>query len=194
MEEELERELTKDKASLAFKDLGNHLDVLCECLSMSRSSYLDLSHNSLASHALKRILESIKMNDNLKVIDLTSNLIQDDGCLSLSSFLSRDPSNVIAISLPCNSISDRGCKALLDALRTNSHLKILDLRANYITDACIDDIKKLLEVNSTISEINVNKNDVSIRGMEILQEVWQPNRRTDIVIHLHLRFLIVSHL
>lgn len=74
--ERIQLELDKDNASLAFLDLNNHIDDLIKGLSSSlcKSTFIDLSHNSLNPYSFKAILESLE-NSYVKAIDFTSNNI-----------------------------------------------------------------------------------------------------------------------
>jgi hypothetical protein len=48
---------------------------------------------------------------------------------------------------------------------------MVDLRANYISNASLDDIVAMLKVNPSITELNVNKNDLSHDHMRTLVEM-----------------------
>jgi Ran GTPase-activating protein (RanGAP) involved in mRNA processing and transport len=104
---------------------------------------------------MKLIARGLEGNKTIKVLDLSSNLIMDDGAgvlaqvytllqllayrlflsaAALSVYIASPFCTLHAVSLACNTIGNKGFSALLSSVSQNNTLKTLDLRANYIND------------------------------------------------------------
>lgn len=65
-----------------------------------------------------------------------------------------------------NNITDDGASILLRALVDNNTLETLNLNINKISEATIDRLKCLLEVNKTIRKVSIKMNKISARNQK----------------------------
>ncbi|CAF1063913.1 unnamed protein product, partial [Didymodactylos carnosus] len=73
-----------------------------------------------------------------------------------------------------NQITDRGGKALAEALKVNSTLTQLDLGSNQISDRG-EALAEVLKVNSTLTKLNLYSNQITDRGGKALAEALKVN-------------------
>lgn len=119
---------------------------------------LDLSGNNITDEGAKRLASSLLVNKTLKVLNLSENHITDEGACKLAALLEQHPA--LEINVSDNRIGDRGLSALANALKENTHLKVLDLSGNLMTQSGLTSLTNLLEVNKTITTLKVSLPDV----------------------------------
>ncbi|CAI5638685.1 unnamed protein product [Oreochromis niloticus] len=101
-------------------------EALCSLLRSSSSSLreLDLSNNNLGDLGVKLLSDGIKSAHwKLETISLSGCLITEEGCASIASALSSNPSNLRELDLSYNHPGDSGMKLLKD-----QHLRLDTLR------------------------------------------------------------------
>eukprot|EP00985_Skeletonema_marinoi_P027785 scaffold23354_cov160-Skeletonema_marinoi.AAC.3 len=101
-------------------------------------------------------LDSIKIDDayvpnNLLSLFLFGNNIKADGCRELAKLLQRENATLEQLLLVHNKIDNEGIEILVNALRTNTSLKLIDLQNN--VGSTIEGIKLLLNLVNDISSI-----------------------------------------
>ncbi|CAK79885.1 unnamed protein product (macronuclear) [Paramecium tetraurelia] len=92
---------------------------------------------------LKKIIKAMNRSENLETINLKARTLTDDDIKIFSEALSRTISNIRALVLSRNEITDQGFQYLIDALWTNNTIKILKLKNNKLTN---ESLKYLIEI------------------------------------------------
>ncbi|CAD8072177.1 unnamed protein product [Paramecium sonneborni] len=95
------------------------------------------------TNELKKIIKAMNRSENLDIINLKSRNLTDDDIKIFSESLAITISNIRAIFLSKNQITDLGFKYLIDALWTNKTIKTLRLKNNQLTNECL---KYLIEI------------------------------------------------
>ena len=199
-------ESLKHNHSLLEIDLGNCViteegsKAIGDALIVNRSlQVLDLSGNPI-SVGVVHIAESLKQNDSLREINLSDCDISEKGCKAIGDALMVNRSlqvldlhsnpistGVVHIveSLKCNhsllelnficcGISEKGGKAIGDALMVNRSLQVLDLPRNPISTAVVH-IAESLKCNHSLLEINLTNCDISEEGADVLGSSLKEN-------------------
>ncbi|XP_041868233.1 uncharacterized protein LOC121656980 [Melanotaenia boesemani] len=106
-------------------------ETSCEPLSSVLSSQssslteLDLSNNDLQDVGVTKLCDGLKSpNCNLETISLSGCLITEEGCASLASALTSNPSHLRELDLRYNHPGDSGVKLLMAALKDPHRLSV----------------------------------------------------------------------
>ncbi|KAG8228122.1 hypothetical protein J437_LFUL000124 [Ladona fulva] len=72
-------------------------------------------------------------------------------------------------------LNSKGVKAMAEALRSNSFIRVLNLEDNHFTNEAVYHLREMLRVNATISELNLKGCKICQKGAEILALGIQAN-------------------
>ncbi|KAI4788668.1 hypothetical protein KUCAC02_035709 [Chaenocephalus aceratus] len=108
-----------------------------EALSLERCSLSEISCSALAS--------ALKSNIHLRVLDLGNNALKDSGVERLRDLLESPACRLQTLRLRSCSLSEISCSALASALKSNIHLRDLDLGLNALQDSGVERLRDLLE-------------------------------------------------
>ncbi|KAK5887190.1 hypothetical protein CesoFtcFv8_015816 [Champsocephalus esox] len=108
-----------------------------EALRLWRCSLSEISCSALAS--------ALKSNIHLRDLDLGLNALQDSGVERLRDLLESPACRLQTLSLWGCSLSEISCSALASALKSNIHLRVLDLGGNALQDSGVERLRDLLE-------------------------------------------------
>ena len=156
---------------------------------------MDLKRNQLSRHGICSLLQVMNpittmdlSGDNqtslMKVncfphLKLTGYKLGDRDIVLISDILK---TNTILnrISVARCGISEKGCKAIGDALMVNRSLQVLDLRHNPISTAVVH-IAESLKQNDSLREINLSDCDISVKGGEAIGDALMVNRSLQVL-------------
>lgn len=113
-------------------------------------------------------LEKVAANDpSLTTVDWCTKGIGDDEVIKLSDALC-DNTHVTILWLGGNMITDAGMKALAEVLKINTKVTTLSLGDNKITDASVKALVEVLPINDTITHLHLGGNKLTDVGEKYL--------------------------
>ena len=146
---------------------------------------LGLENNNLESSATV-ILQALKENSQLKVLNLNSN--------SMTGQVTEDLANVIKNNLGLEELylNDNDLKSsatvILQALKENSQLEVLNLSRNNMTGQVAEDLANVIKNNSGLEELYLYDNDLKLSATVILQALKENSQLK--VLHLNYSNMI----
>ena len=168
--------------AIANNSLLKKIDLFGETLSdhtisfffrgLTRSSSIEelsLCENGLSAAAVPSMVPFLQSANNLTRLNLGQNSLQTEGF----NFLLRALSNCPVEELFC---SNCGIESIeIDSENKPEHLKLLYLTSNNIdTDGCRG-LAKLLQGDSTLTELHLENNNIDDEGVEIMVETLKSN-------------------
>ncbi|XP_048020981.1 NACHT, LRR and PYD domains-containing protein 12-like [Megalobrama amblycephala] len=161
----------------------------------SRSA--QLNHCNITAEGCAALASALRSNSHLRELDLTQNIIGGAGLKLLSDGLKDPHCKLEKLRLRYCDITAEGCAALASALRSNSHLRELDLTQNKIggtglmllsdglkdlhckleklcncdiTDEGCAALASALRSNSHLRELSLSENKIGGRGLTLLSD------------------------
>ncbi|XDV26491.1 hypothetical protein PO909_030197 [Leuciscus waleckii] len=190
------------KKYISIKEGQNHmspdevLQKLLPVVEASRSA--EMYGCAITAGGCAALTSALRSNSHLRELDLTGNIIRDEGLKLLSDGLKDPHCKLEKLWLNGCNITDEGCAALTSALGSNSHLRELDLTGNIrigdkgltlLSDGLKDPHCKLeklrlsgcnitaegcaaltsaLRSNSHLRELDLSKNIIGDKGLKLL--------------------------
>eukprot|EP00039_Didymoeca_costata_P002572 m.61166 g.61166 ORF g.61166 m.61166 type:complete len:543 (-) comp11381_c0_seq2:210-1838(-) len=134
---------------------------------------LFLRGNGIGPVGLHSLTHAMRWNSTLQVLNLESNLINDEAIIPFAKIL--ESNKCLQFLYLCyNQIGERGAQALGEALRKNSILEYLNLKDNNIKDG-IKYIAEALKVNQGLHALYLYGNKLGNEGAAYLAEGLREN-------------------
>uniref|UniRef100_UPI003AAAAF7F NACHT, LRR and PYD domains-containing protein 3-like isoform X1 n=1 Tax=Centroberyx gerrardi TaxID=166262 RepID=UPI003AAAAF7F len=144
-------------------------EVLASVLSSQSSSLreLDLSNNDLQDSGVKLLSAGLgSPHCRLETLRLSGCLLTEEGCASLASARSSNPSHLRELDLSYNHPGDSGVKLLSAGLE---HLKTLRLNQCELSNQCCEALASVLSSqSSSLRELDLSHNDLQDSGVKLL--------------------------
>ncbi|XP_073685380.1 NACHT, LRR and PYD domains-containing protein 3-like [Garra rufa] len=131
---------------------------------------LNLSRNKLGASGVKQLSKLLKDSHcKLEKIELSECSVKNEGCADLTLALRSNISLLKELILNGNELGDSGVKVLCDGLK-DSHCKLekIQLANCSITEKGCDDLASALRSNTHLREINLSWNKLEVSGVNAL--------------------------
>ncbi|XP_072133413.1 uncharacterized protein [Mobula birostris] len=138
---------------------------------------LSLNDNKLGDSGVKLVSEALKISEcKIQKLSLRNVGLTDSGVEDLLSALRTNPS-LTELNLSGNKLGDSGVKLVSEALR-NSECKIqkLCLYDVGLTDSGAKDLASTLSTNRSLTELNLNDNELGDSGVKLVSEALRNSK------------------
>ena len=116
--------------------------------------------NRLGDEGGGLLLEGLKSNTSLQLLNLSANSLANVGTTALCDMLKQPTSMVMAVDLSCNELTQGDAEMMLDALKENATLTSLDLRSNAdlkVATPVLEEIHRVVRSNELESRSYTRK-------------------------------------
>ena len=168
---------TEDSRKRAVKDIPNteyRINFVCNCLVQNdRLTSVKLSKMEITSESAKEVAKVIDRNTVLQDLDISQNLLGDDGMLIICDSL-KNNETLQTLNISKNKITSKGAKEVADAFNEKCKLKNLNISDNNISAT---GIIAIIDNNSSLQQLNVSNNNISedIEKLKELSKAIQDN-------------------
>ncbi|XP_073670413.1 uncharacterized protein [Paramisgurnus dabryanus] len=147
---------------------------------------LTLSYCGVTDEGCAALASALKSNSHLRDLNLTENNLSDSGVKLLSDVLKNPNCKLEKLGFKDCDVTDEGCAALASALRSNPHLRDLDLYYNKLRDSAVKRLcDGLKNPNCKLEKLKFKDCDVTDEGCAALASALRSNS--------HLRDLNLPH-
>lgn len=178
----IEQALFTPEPMITYADDGQEL-YLAVCKEMGlhpiRSFYrslldskIDLKYYGIDPKAFRAIGMALSRNKNVKVLDLTDNWINNDGCYHLGEMLLSN-STICKINLSGCRIGPRGGQVLFNFLRYNRALYKLNLAKNELEDEGVEYLARAIIKGADVVNVNLSKNKLTAKAVLSLADAFE---------------------
>ncbi|XP_048018293.1 ribonuclease inhibitor-like isoform X3 [Megalobrama amblycephala] len=134
-----------------------------------------LSHCNITAEGCAALASALRSNSQLRVLDLTENNIGDKSLTLLSDGLKDPHCKLEKLWLFDCYITAEGCAALTSALRSNSHLRELNLSENEIGDKGLMLLSDGLKDHCKLEKLMLRYCDITAEGCAALASALRSN-------------------
>ena len=127
------------------------------------------------------ILQALKENSQLKVLNLNSNNMTGQVAEDLAKVI-KNNLYLEQLGLENNSLGP-SATVILQALKENSQLKVLNLNSNNMTGQVAEDLANVIKTNSGLAKLYLSNNDLRSSATVILQALKEKSQLK--VLYLH---------
>ncbi|KAG5408703.1 hypothetical protein IGI04_005022 [Brassica rapa subsp. trilocularis] len=137
--------LLKSLSSLEELYLMN--DAVADALKESASpvEVLEMAGNDITSEAASAIAACVAANQDLNKLNLSENLLRDEGCIQIEKSVEEDHSKLQYIDLSNNYIRRDGAVALAGVVMKKEAFKLLNVDGNIISEEGVEEVKEMFK-------------------------------------------------
>ena len=135
----------------------------------------------LGPKCIEKLIPILENNPQYCFLDLSLNKLNNLGVIKLSEYLQKEDSPLIYLDLRSNGIQTEGFKFFFQNLHQNNHLTTIDFSAvdgiernKFGTQGC-QALSELLNINRTISNLNLSMCGITSKGCEFLGPSFSNN-------------------
>ena len=139
----------------------------------SNLEQLDLESNNIGPSAIV-ILQALMENSKLKLLNLNSNYMTERVVDDLANVI-KNNSNLEQLGLENNKLGP-SATVILQALKENSQLKVLNLNNNNMTGQIAEDLANVINNNSCLEELYLSNNNLKLSAIVILQALTKHSK------------------
>ena len=174
----LEQFISEKLSTLEYVDLSNNNSspwgVYCAIIRHGSVNSLTLCGDNGMKQYVNEINESLQNNTKLQSLKLLN--ITKEGVKPIFEVKALQK-----LDLSSNILSDDGAVTISDGLKSNNTLQELNISHNNITNKGTKRIAKAIQINSTLQNINISKNHISIEGLVYFMEAVKNNCTLQVV-------------
>ena len=149
--------------------------IISDCLQVNKKIIeVNLCNCRVTNEGIEVLVQAVEDSATLHSLDISNNVISDDGLLFISNFLKIN--TLCKMNLSDNELRDEGTKKLSKAIKVNTTLQDLNISKNKIADDGAKGLTKAIQVNRTLQELNISKNLISNNGVMRIVEACTNNR------------------
>jgi Ran GTPase-activating protein (RanGAP) involved in mRNA processing and transport len=157
----------------------DHVEPLAAILHSRFLTHLILSHNDLRDHGATAVAKSLATNRSLRFLDISGNLVREEGVRCLCNAISKHPRLVV---WKLGALNELGAQlAVASLLQQNTTLQCLDLSLTaplgraYYRDWHLAPIMHALRANTTLQSIRLRNNHGSKSALNALARALRAN-------------------
>jgi len=129
--------------------------------SCSNLEILCYNYNNMTNEQLLPLVEAVRGNRSLEILDLARNRISDNGCEALAALIEDPNCNLLYIGLRENMINVVGATSIANSLANNDRLNNLDLSDNRIGNVGAIVIANSLAKNNKLQRLSIYNNRIT---------------------------------
>ena len=175
----LEQFISEKLSTLEYVDLSNNNSspwgVYCAIIRHGSVNSLTLCGDNGMKQYVNEITESLQNNTKLQSLKLLN--ITKEGVIKPIF----EVNALQKLDLSSNILSDDGAVTISDGLKSNNTLQELNISHNNITNKGTKRIAEAIQINSTLQNINISKNHISIEGLVHFMEAVKNNCTLQVV-------------
>jgi len=146
-------------------------------------SKLDLSHNPLTAVGLTYLVEHLRFDSNVKILNLTDTSLGSKGGNVIASLLRPTNTNGLQeLYIAKNSLGSKGIKPISTELMNNTTLRVLDVSSNTIKTLGATSLATALTkavTDSGLRILNVSDNKLGDKGIKSFANLLLVDRRLE---------------
>lgn len=93
---------------------------------------VDMSNNNFTDNSLPELIDSFSKITTLRTLNISQNKIDEKASIALADYLANPLSPLNSLILQNSDIDDSECARFIECLKTNKHLRELDMSSNNI--------------------------------------------------------------
>lgn len=137
---------------------------------------VDLRYYGISLRGFRPIAMALKLNRNVKVLNLTDNWISADGAFHLGEMLVENVT-LEELNLTGCRLGANGARLLFDRFHLNRSVKKLNLSKNQLGDEGFEYLTRSIYKGSDVADINVSYNKLTGKSAASLSDVLEINNK-----------------
>ncbi|MGB6976419.1 MAG: hypothetical protein WBE18_03065 [Gammaproteobacteria bacterium] len=140
----------------------------------TKVTMLNLIWNSIGPEGAKALAEALQTNFLLTSLKFGGNQMGDEGMQVLAQVLETNMT-VTELDLADNQIGDKGAQTLAKSLKFNRKLTALNLAWNLIGDEGVEALMQALQCNTKLTRLDLTYNNITDKGARFIEEALKTN-------------------